>query len=540
MNDKNLINCLAQKQLKELDFEIKFNSSLKNKFNVGNSKNPFESNFANAPQSAFNNHRPADQFNSCSLFNYDKNSNLIQKSDDPFESFGSCGYQAASGGPSTFAHPSNLAVQNFNSFGALNANNLTRPRNNNLPGSLNNWNQKPLMNGSNTTNFELSPQASSNSPAFNGNSSLFGRPSLNYNCSSSNSKPPFNTNFLQSASPSSASPANPSLKNFNPFLNYQTNQPNSQSNNHSHFNPNSSLNSTFSSNLSDDLSSSLNGFSFLSSNDFSSLLDAVPSTNSLTQTHLPSQTKVTNCDLINLDSNSGHPVAEDKYSIFKEIELSSDKNETKRESKTDNQPNNVNAESTVNEKGDRLSRSADFSEDFGEFKSFGESFGDFKSYSDFSAKPSSCAAKISESDKITRFERLLNGVLSIFHRSFNVLNIYYDEKSVLTALSTKKGREFYLDLREVYYISKRIASSLLGMQSCEKLLNLIGEINNLWSLLDKMMSSLQVTMSMTLKTNENVDLFGLIVFTFFLQHRKRNPKIKLQSNRNYAHSASPI
>lgn len=489
MNDKNLINCLAQKQLKELDFEIKFNSSLKNKFNVGNSKNPFESNFATAPQNAF---RRSSDLTSCPPFNYDKNANLIQKSDDPFEKFlnSSGGYQAV--GSSKFGQPtSNLTVQNFSSFcPTVSPNNLTRSLNSNLPG--NNWNQNLLANGpnpTNPTNFELSPQ--SNSSASNGNPSLFGHTALQSNRSSNQ---PFGANFLQSAS---ASPANPTLNNFNPFLNYPTNQPNSQST--SHFNPNNSLNSTFSSTLSDDLSSSLNGFSLLSSNDFGSLLNAVP-TNSLTKT-LPSQSEVTNCDLINLDSSSGYQVPEDKYSIFKEIELSSDKNETKSNNPTVNPV--VNADLSIGDKGDRLSSSADFGEDFGEFKSFGEpksfsepkslgeSFGEFKSYSDdFSSKSSS--AKISECEKIARFEQLLSGVLSIFHRSFNVLNIYYDEKSVLTALSTQKGKEFYLDLREVYYVSKRIASGLSGMQSCEKLFNLIKEINNLWSLLDKMMSSLQV------------------------------------------------
>lgn len=494
MNDKNLINCLAQKQLKELDFEIKFNSSLKNKFNAGNSKNPFESNFTTASQGAFNNRNQADfkQTSGFSLFNcnYDKNANLVQKSDNSFGSFvsSSCGYQAASNGPSAFANPiSNLPVQNFNSIGAIN---LTGQQNNNLPANLvNNSNPNLLIHCSSTTTNSPPNQQASNKPAFNGNPSLFGHTSLSYN-SSLNSNQPFNRITLQS-SPTASHQANASLNNFNPFLDIPTNQPNSQLNNRSLFNLQTTPNSTINSNLSGDLSSSFNAFSLLRSNNFDSLIDGVSSTNSLTQTHLPSQNKVTNCDLINLDSSSGHPVAEDKYSIFKEIGLSNDK--IANENKTNKQQDNVKTDTFVDKREDRLFSSTDLNEDFGEFKSFGESFGEFKSYSDFSSKQSLDPTKISETDKLARFERLLNGVLSVFHRSFNVLNIYYDEKSVLSALSTAKGKEFYLDLKEVYYVSKRVGSSLAGMQSCEKLFNLIDEINKLWSLLDKMMSFLHVS-----------------------------------------------
>ena len=474
MNDTNLINCLAQKQLKELDFEIKFNSSLKNKFNVGNSKNPFEPNFA-SPGVFRNGPPPADskQANCFSLFNYDKNANLIQKPDSSFGNFvgHSDGCQPASSSPAISAI--NPPKANYNLFGA---------QNNRLLGNLSNWNPNSLTSCSSTTNWTPNQQASN--PSFNGNTSLFGHTPLNYN-STLNSNQLFNTGTLQSSSSSASHQANPIFNNFNPFLD-NSNQPNSQSDDRAFF---FNLND---SNLSDEPSSSLNGFG-QSSNDFNSLLGSVSSTNSLTKAHLPSQNKAkTNCDLINLDSSSVHQEAADKYSIFKEILLSNDKNEARSESKIDPNQDNAKTQASVGSQEDLFSISKDLNESFGEFESFGESFGEFKSYNNFSPKPLSDSDKISEPEKLARFEKMLNGVLSIFHRSFNVLNIYYDERSVLSALSTRKGKEFYLDLREVYYVSKRIGSSLAGTKSCENLLNLIDEINKLWSLLDKKMSSLQV------------------------------------------------
>lgn len=50
-----------------------------------------------------------------------------------------------------------------------------------------------------------------------------------------------------------------------------------------------------------------------------------------------------------------------------------------------------------------------------------------------------------------------------------------------------------LELREVYYISKRINSSLtVNKQSYEKLYKLIDEVNSLWSLLDKIIQKVLV------------------------------------------------
>lgn len=391
MNDKNLINCLAQQQLKELDFEIKFNSSFKNRFHSNkpstNPFNPFEINNSTKPTFI-----KSDNYS----FNYDKNANLIQNSQS-FNNF------VQNSPINNFINTSNNSINSSiglfkNDFSSCSSSDST-----NLTDSLSG---KPF-NYNNEWNSSFDNRLPVQSP-LNGKHS-FQNNSFNHR-----------TDFVEKL-------------NFNPFIN--------QDNEISRISNNQNLNShnwnNRSSSLTNDLSSSLSSFNFLNST------NQLSGTNPKL-TNLSSQTKETNCDLINLDSNTNQSV--DKYSIFKQITFDQEVEKSPSvldKNVIDLNKNYLNGTSEINlfKEDHNSTNSIDLNEDFGDFKFFTESFGEFKSFD---------SDKISEIDKMKRFEKLLNGILSVLHKSFNIMVVNYDESSVLKALSSFRGKQFYLGIIKIF------------------------------------------------------------------------------------------
>ena len=189
------------------------------------------------------------------------------------------------------------------------------------------------------------------------------------------------------------------------------------------------------------------------------------STNQSSSQLSTSQSKQTNRDLINLDAFSRSDEKEDRYSIFKEIALEQDDlilNCKKDALTSDDQSEDFifnnekddrskNSVSLLDDKDDLLfgtkGDSLDLNDDFGEFVSSRQDAGHQSKQQQRIIDNSSLfspnwISEDSEEFRIKRFEKLLNAILSILHKSFNVMMVSYDEKSVIRALSTTKGNNF--------------------------------------------------------------------------------------------------